>query len=286
MSLEKDRVRHHFNRSASLYADRAFLAREVGQRLLQHFEFLKTQPTRILDLGAGTGFAGDDLHRLFPQSALFALDMADALLRANPWRPQPWWRCFGRPDTRFALCAEAERMPLQSASMGLIWSNLMLPWTSLETTLKEVYRVLEPDGLFMFSTLGPDTLKELRAAFGELADGQSHVQDFTDMHDVGDALVHAGFSNPVMDREDLQVTYADLASLFQDLRLAGGSNTLEGRPRGLMGRQRWLTMTLAYERLRHEGLLPATFEIVYGHAWKPAPRKTPDGRPVIEVRPA
>ncbi len=286
MTLEKDRVRHSFNRSAPWYADRAFLAREVGQRLLEHFEILKLQPTRILDLGAGTGFAGDDLHRLFPKASLFSLDMADALLRANPWRPRPWWRCFGPLDTRFALCADAERMPLQSASMGLIWSNLMLPWTSLDLVLKEVYRVLEPEGLFMFSTLGPDSLKELRAAFAELADGQAHVQDFMDMHDVGDALVHAGFSNPVMDREDVQVTYPDLAALMQDLRHSGGSNVLEGRPRGLMGRARWLTLTGAYERLRREGLLPATFEIVYGHAWKPAPRKTPDGRPVIEVRPA
>jgi malonyl-CoA O-methyltransferase len=286
VTLEKDRVRRSFNRSASLYAERAFLAREVGQRLLEHFEFLKIQPARVLDLGAGTGFAGDDLHRLFPQAALFSLDVADALLRANPWKPRPWWRRFGPPDTRFALCADAERMPLRSASMDLAWSNLMLPWVSLEPTLKEVYRVLAPDGLFMFSTLGPDTLKELRAAFAELGDGQAHVQEFMDMHDVGDALVHAGFSNPVMDRENLQVTYSDLASLLQDLRLAGGSNALPGRPRGLMGQQRWRILTEAYERLRREGLLPATFEIVYGHAWKPAPRKTPDGRPVIEVRPA
>jgi len=286
VTLQKDRVRQRFNRSASLYAERAFLAREVGQRLLEHFEFLKIQPTRILDLGAGTGFAGDDLHRLFPQAALFSLDMADALLRANPWRPRPWWRRFGPPDIRFALCAEAERIPLQSASMGLVWSNLMLPWAPLELTLKEVHRVLEPDGLFMFSTLGPDTLRELRAAFAVLGDDQAHVQDFMDMHDVGDALVHAGFSNPVMDREDLRVTYPDLAALARDLRHAGGSNAQAGRPRGLMGRGRWQAVSNAYEQLRHEGLLPATFEIVYGHAWKPAPRKTPDGRPIIEVRTA
>jgi malonyl-CoA O-methyltransferase len=283
---EKDRVRHSFNRSASFYADKAFLAREVGQRLLEHFEFLKIQPARILDLGAGTGFAGDGLHRLFPQAALISLDVADALLRANPWKPRPWWRRFGPPDTRFTLCADAERMPLRPASLDLVWSNLMLPWTSLELTLKEVYRVLAPEGLFMFSTLGPDTLKELRTAFAELADGHAHVPEFMDMHDVGDALVHAGFSNPVMDRENLLVTYSDLASLMQDLRLAGGANTLTERPRGLMGRQRWKILTEAYERLRREKLLPATFEVVYGHAWKPAPRKTPDGRPVIEVRPA
>ncbi len=286
MTLEKTRVRRNFNRSAAFYADRAFLAREVGGRLLEHFEFLKIQPTRILDLGAGTGFAGDGLHLRFPQAALFSLDIADALLRANPWRPRPWWRRLAPPDTRFALCADAERMPLRAASMDLVWSNLMLPWTSLETTLKEIHRVLGPEGLFMFSTLGPDTLKELRAAFAESGNEQDHVQQFMDMHDVGDALVHAGFSNPVMDRENLQVTYTDLAALLQDLRLAGGANALPGRPRGLMGRERWQALTKAYERLRQEGLLPATFEIVYGHAWKPAPRKTPDGRPVIEVRPA
>ncbi len=286
MTLEKHRVRQNFNRSASLYADRAVVAREVGRRLLEHFEFLKIQPTRILDLGAGTGFAGDELHRLFPQATLISLDLSDALLRANPWQPPPWWRPFAPPDTRFAVCASAEQIPLQNASVGLVWSNLMLPWCAHDAVLREVYRVLEPDGLFMFSTLGPDTLKELRLAFAAQGEGPARVLDFADMHDVGDALVHAGFANPVMDREDLQVTYPDIASLVRDLRHTGGSNALAGRPRGLTGRMRWRAVTTVYEQLREGGVLPATFEIVYGHAWKPAPRKTPDGRPIIEVRPA
>ncbi|MDE2259929.1 MAG: methyltransferase domain-containing protein [Betaproteobacteria bacterium] len=285
MTLEKERIRRGFNRCALEYANTAVLAREIGKRLFDHFEFLKIQPARILDLGAGTGFAGNDLHRLFPKATLISLDVAHALLRANPWRPRPWWH-FGSPDMRASICAEAEQIPLQSGSMGLVWSNLMLPWCSLDLVLNEVRRVLEPEGLFIFSSLGPDSLKELRSAFAQLADGHAHVHDFLDMHDIGDALVHAGFSDPVMDREDLKVTYPDLSALVQDLRRAGGSNALKQRQRGLMGRHRWNILTASYERLRQDGVLPATFEVVYGHAWKPAPRKTSDGRPIIEVRPA
>ncbi len=285
MTLEKERIRRGFNQSALLYDNSAVLAREIGKRLLDHVELLKLQPARTLDLGAGTGFAGNDLRRLFPKTTLISLDIADALLRANPWRPRPWWH-FDSPDVRALVCADAERIPLQSGSMGLIWSNLMLPWCSLDLVLREVHRVLEPEGLFIFSSLGPDSLKELRGAFAELSDGHAHVHDFVDMHDIGDALVHTGFVDPVMDREDLKATYRDLGALVQDLRQTGGSNALKKRQRGLMGRHRWNTLTASYERLRKDGVLPATFEVVYGHAWKPATRKTSDGRPIIEVRPA
>lgn len=283
MTPETARLRRAFDRSAGHHAKDAVVAREIGSRLLEHLTFLKPSAHRLLDLGAGTGVAGNDLRRLFPQAEILSADLAFALLRANPWKPSPWWR-FGPADVRHALCAQAGQLPFSDGAVDLVWANLLLPCCDLAPVLQEVKRVLAPEGLFIFSTLGPDTLKELRAVFSRNPDGHAHVQDFTDMHDIGDALVQAGFSDPVMDREDLTATYADLAALLRDLRLLGGTNTLPDRRRTLSGRRRWQGLEADYENLRRDGGLPATFEIVYGHAWKPAPRKMPDGRPIIGLK--
>jgi len=144
--------------------------------------------------------------------------------------------------------------------------------------------VLETGGLFMFSTFGPDTLKELRRAFAAV-DDRDHVNTFIDMHDLGDALVHAGFADPVMEMESLVLEYADVEAVARDLKAIGARNALPGRPRGLAGKSRWQAMAAHYERCRRDGALPATYEVVYGHAWKAAPRKTADGRQVIDFRP-
>ncbi|RTL01005.1 MAG: malonyl-[acyl-carrier protein] O-methyltransferase BioC, partial [Neisseriaceae bacterium] len=150
----------------------------------------------------------------------------------------------------------------------------------------ELARVLRPDGLLMFSTLGPDTLKELRQAFSG-ADGYAHVNRFIDMHDIGDALVHNGFAEPVMDMEYITLTYESVKAVMLDLKAIGAQQVLDGRNPGLMGKSRWQKVLDNYERLRQAGRLPATYEIVYGHAWKPQPKlgKTlPDGRQIIEFK--
>jgi malonyl-CoA O-methyltransferase len=280
----RNRIRQAFNRIAPSYDATAPLAREVNRRLLEHLEFLKVDPKTLLDLGAATGYAGNLLRERFPQALLLALDPALQLLRANPWRPRPWWRP-GPKDLRLQICGYAEHLPIRSGSIGLVWSNLALPWFSLEASLKEVLRVLEADGLFLFSSFGPDTLKELRQCFPH-GEGSRRTASFMDMHDVGDALVQAGFASPVMDQETITMTYAELGDLFEDLRAMGGKSMLSDPVRSLTGKDVWRLMTQRYESLRQEGRMPATFEIVYGHAWKPAARKTADGRPIIEVRPA
>lgn len=152
--------------------------------------------------------------------------------------------------------------------------------------LKEIHRVLEVGGLLMFSTLGPDTLKELRASLP--ASSAEHLHRFIDMHDLGDALVGAGFSDPVMDMEMLTVTYTKLDDLFHDLRASGSTNAALSRPRGLVGKNHWQQMRAAYEALRRDGRLPATVEVVYGHAWKAAPKVADDGRAIVrfERKPA
>jgi malonyl-CoA O-methyltransferase len=189
-----------------------------------------------------------------------------------------------RSDAPGFVCADAERLPLRNASVDLVWSNLALQWlTDPRHALAEFHRVLRVDGLASFTTFGPDTLRELRAAFAEV-DGRTHVSRFLDMHDVGDVLVHCGFADPVMDMEKITVTYADATALMRDLKAIGANNATAGRPRGLTGRAHFSRVTAALDRMRRDGRLPVTFEVIYGHAWKPAPKVADDGRAIVRFR--
>ena len=172
------------------------------------------------------------------------------------------------------VCGDVEALPLAANSLDMVWSNLAVQWCNdLPATFVELHRVLKADGLLMFSTFGPDTLKELRQAFNGV-DQHNHLNRFADMHDIGDMLVHGGFAEPVMDMEYLTLTYDDVRGVLQDLKAIGAHNATAGRGQGLMGKTAWERLVENYERLRRDGKLPATYEVVYGHAWKPQPRVT------------
>jgi malonyl-CoA O-methyltransferase len=180
------------------------------------------------------------------------------------------WQAW-KNQTHYVV-GDIEQLPIKTSSAQLIWSNLTLQWCNdIRQTFAEIHRVLQTDGLFMFSTFGPDTLKELRYAFDGV-DEFSHVSRFTDMHDIGDMLVHSGFATPVMDMEYITMTYRDVVAVMRDLKAIGAHNVTQGRRRGLTGKAAWQKITRRYEELRMAGQLPATFEVVYGHAWKPQPR--------------
>lgn len=277
---DKRSARRAFERSAGTYDDHAVLQREVGARLLDHLEPMRLEPARIVDMGCGTGGFLPELARRYPKAGLVAVDFSAAMLRAARARTPAWRRALGRPAPRL-VCADAEQLPLASGSVQLVFANLLVQWVHPEKAFAEVARVLSPGGLFLFSTYGPDALKELRAAFAAV-DGGAHVHAFIDMHDVGDALVHAGLADPVMEAEQVTVEYASVEALARDLKRSGAHNALPGRSRGLFGRESWRRMVEGYEALRRNGVLPATYEVVYGHAWKIAPRVLPDGRRIIE----
>lgn len=280
---EKREVRRSFERAASRYDEAAILQREVCARLVEHLEPVRLEPARILDLGCGTGQAIAPLGRRFPRAELLGLDIARGMLGRAAGRA-PWWRrALGAPAARL-VCGDAERLPFATASLGLVFSNLALQWCRPEAVFAEAARVLVADGLFLFSTFGPDTLRELRAAFAAV-DGHDHVNTFVDMHDLGDLLVHAGFADPVMEMERITLEYDSVEAVARDLKAIGAHNALPGRPRGLSGRGRWSRMAAHYESHRRAGALPATYEVVYGHAWKVAPRRLADGRQVIGFAP-
>jgi len=179
------------------------------------------------------------------------------------------------------VCGDIARLPFAAGAFDLAWSNLALQWVDdLPQALAELCRVLREGGLVSFSTFGPDTLRELRAAFAGV-DRHSHVSRFVDMHDVGDMLVAAGFGDPVMHMEYVTMTYGDATAMLRDLKTIGATNATKLRPRALMGRRRWERAVAALEAGRRDGRLPATFEVIYGHAWKVAPRRTTEGHAIV-----
>jgi malonyl-CoA O-methyltransferase len=284
-TLDKSWVRRSFDRASATYDAAAVLQTEVRNLLLQRLELTDLSPRVAIDAGCGTGHAGRALKLRYPKAEVIALDSSLGMLRAA--RKQLAWR---RPMWR--LCADVERLPLADAAVDLILSNFMLPWTHAEETLREFRRVLAPHGLLTFTTLGPDTLQELRASWAEAGsrfnDAHSRVNLFLDMHDVGDALVRAGFAEPVLDVERYTLRYADVRALALDLKAMGGRNATRGRLKGLTGPRKFRAMQSAYEAFRVDGRLPATYEVVFGQAWTPAAARARAGTtaeiPVADLR--
>lgn len=270
------RTRRAFERAAATYDSADALHREVGRRLVEHLDPIRIDPARVLDLGCGTGSLLEALARRFPRSEIVAVDFSRSMLRRAAART-PWWkRAAGVRAPRFA-CADLQALPLAVSSAGLAFSNLTLQWCDARAVFTEAARVLEKDGLLLFSTLGPDTLRELRAAFDT-----TPFAGLVDMHDLGDALVAAGFGQPVMEMELLTLEYSTLEALLADLHAVGALAPAAFPAGGLAARGRRNAAARAYEARRRDGALPATYEIVYGHAWKAGARHTADGRQVID----
>ena len=261
--LDKRSVRRRFARVAPRYDRSARVARELAARLLDHLEPVRIEPGRILDLGAGTGVLTGDVSGRFRRCRILALDPAEAMLKVARSKT---WRLLTRQQF---VCADAEQLPLAAGCMDLVLSNAAVHWCNdPDRVFSEIWRLLKPGGLFMFSTLGPDTLCELRQSFDRV-DDFPHVHAFMDMHDLGDALVRAGFADVVMDAARLTAEYREVGELLRELSSSGASNALVNRSRGLTGRAKMKRLADAYEAHRRNGVLPATFEAVFAHAWKP-----------------
>lgn len=261
-TIDKRQARLAFSRAAPHYDEVAALQREIAGRMLDRLAYIKHQPRVVLDVGAGTGDATHILKRDYPEARVIALDFALPMLQQARRR--------GSDDNPLeSLCGDAERLPLADGSVDMLFSNATLQWCNdLPGTFREFRRVLRAGGMLLFSTFGPDTLMELRASWAAV-DGESHVNPFWDMHDIGDAMLQAGLTEPVVDVDRLQVTYGDVPALLRDLKALGAHNVTRDRRRGLTGKGRLRGMYQAYERFRQGGRLPASYEVVYGHAWTP-----------------
>jgi malonyl-CoA O-methyltransferase len=262
-------ARRRFERAAQTYAAAARLEAEVGARMLERLEYVKLAPRRILD--AGSGPPQRALGRRYRHAEVVALDFASGMLRLGKKK------LFERNAPK-AVCGDITRLPIGSRAIDLVWSNMALHWVAEPlAALREFHRVLAVGGLVMFSTLGPDTLRQLRAAAGV-----ERVHRFADMHDLGDMLVAAGFADPVMDMERLTLVYADGAALLADLRASGQTCATTARARGLAGARFRAALDERLAAQQRDGKLPVDFEVVYGHAWKAAPKRAADGRSIVQ----
>ena len=273
-------VRRAFSRAAHHYDDAAALQREVAARLLESLDYFDERaqreanggkpstPQLVLDVGCGPGHAAVAMQQRWPKAQVFALDLALPMLREAKHNAGGWRPFKQRPQV---LCADARALPLADGSVDVLFSNLCLQWVEdLPAVFAGFRRVLKPGGLMVLSTFGPDTLWELREAFGH-ADSAPHVSPFASIAQFGDALIAAGFKDPVLDRDEFHLQHGSLGELMRELRTLGATNALSTRRRSLTGRERFARAAHAYEPLRRDGKLPATWEVVSAHAWGPPP---------------
>ncbi len=266
--LDKNQVKQNFDKAAESYSEYAVLQKEIASRLVERFDYITMEPQAILDIGAGTGFLCLELANKYPQANMIALDISEKMLlqltkNANKSLSLDSNKIFQ------TICADAEQLPFKSQQFDLVISSLALQWCNdLNSVFEQVKRILKPGGLFMFTTFGPDTLMELRQSWQQV-DVNQHVSAFFDMHDIGDALLHDGFAEPVMDAETLTLTYSSVRDLMRDLKKIGASNVSHGRAKNLTSKIKLKLLEQAYEEYRKDEVLPATYEIVYGHAWLP-----------------
>jgi malonyl-CoA O-methyltransferase len=260
-------MRRAFNRASSRFDSASVLHRELLTRLLSRLEVIRSEPTVILDLGSGTGHGSRALKKRFPKAIVIAMDFAEAMLRVSR-KQSSWLRPFER------VCADGYALPFKTGSVDWVVSNAMLHCCEQpDAVLAEVQRILKPSGVFSFCTFGPDTLRELRNAWSQV-DALTHVQPFIDMHDLGDALVRAGFGDPVLDVESVTLTYPTFEALLAELK-STGSLYAPSPHTGLDARGRLTSLAAAYEQFRDQGSLPISIEGVFGLAWQPQnPRRS------------
>jgi malonyl-CoA O-methyltransferase len=254
-------VRRSFDRASATYDAAAVVQAEVRQVLLDRLDLTRLEPRIVLDVGAATGHAARALKRRYPRARVIAVDSSPNMLRIAAGR-RSWFRPFA------LVGADALQLPLPDASVDLAFSSLALPWCDPDALFAELRRVLAPRGLLTLTGLGPDTLKELRAAWAQV-DDHIRVGEFIDMHDLGDALVRAGFAAPVLDVERYTLTYTDVRRLAADLKAMGTRNAAAGRLKGLTSPRKFAAMQAAYEAHRDGGRISATCEVVFAHAWAP-----------------
>ncbi|HEU4457957.1 MAG TPA: methyltransferase domain-containing protein [Methylibium sp.] len=259
-------------RRAARAGEAPWLHREIARRMTERLGWIKRRPARVLDWWSVQGGSLAALREALPRSRIDAVEPSAALRdAARAMRRSPWWSM--RRWTQEAGDAWLEGEAPADGAAQLLWSNMALHWAPDPAALFARWRrALAVDGFVMFSCFGPDTLRELRTLHRHRGWGASG-HGFIDMHDLGDMLVAAGFADPVMDMEALQLHWADAASMLAELRTLGG-NAAATRFAGLRT-PRWrrgFVEATAATLAGADGRPALGFEIVYGHAFVPAAR--------------
>lgn len=256
-------------RRAERAASAPWLHAEVARRMAGRLALIRTPPTRVIDWWAAMGGSRAQLVLSYPQARIDVVEPNNVLAdRSTAALRLPWWRRLHHTSPQVVLDDA-----VAPATADMLWANMVLHRVDDPGRMIARWQeALAIDGFLMFSTLGPDTLRELRTVYAALGWG-APAQEFVDMHDIGDALVQAGFADPVMDMERLSLSWADADALLAELRTLGG-NAARARPPGLRT-PRWRTrlkQALTQRLMGADGRLHLSFELVYGHAFKPPPR--------------
>lgn len=273
--LDKRKIATSFSRASCTYDEVAVVQQAVQKEHLDRLDYAAIQPEQILDAGSGTGEGSLALVKKYKKSHIYALDIAFGMLQRHKKKLPAF-----RNHTKL-ICADVETLPFADCTMDLIFSNLAIQWCDdINQLFSEFRRIMRVGGLLTFTSVGPDTLRELREAWTK-AGYEVPVHEFLDMHDVGDALIRNGFAEPVLDVDRYTLTYPDVKSILKDLQMLGSTYASSLRPRGLMSRTTLMKLEQAYEEYRAEGKLTLTYEIIYAQAWVPAKDARPqDGSTV------
>lgn len=263
-------VRRAFSRASSSYAGAAALQRDIEAQLLESLDYLDDRvPDVVLDVGSGPAHAATAMRARWAKSRIVAVDLALPMLQQAPVR-SGWRDRLGLQKPLDRVCADLRLLPFADNSVDVLFSNLCLQWVDdLAAAFAGFRRVLKPDGLLLVSTFGPESLVELREAFGA-ADAVPHVSPFASIADFGDALMRAGFRDPVLDRDTTVHWHPDMPTLMRELRAIGATNALDARRRALTGRARFAAAAAHYEQFRTGRGLPASWEWITAMAWSPA----------------
>jgi malonyl-CoA O-methyltransferase len=253
---QKKRIARSFSRAAETYDSVADFQREVGEVLLKKINKndLKTDVEVAIDLGCGTGYFGESLQALFPHASIVGIDLAEGMLqtaRARNKKKFTW------------LCGDAENLPLANACADVIFSNLALQWCdNLNGLFLELHRVLKPGGLLLFSTLGPMTLHELKSAWAEV-DDYVHVNEFKPIQEVREGLQQNALSLLHCENNIRVLQFEKLTELMRELKALGAHNVNREQLQGLTGRKKIAAFKSAYENVRCDKFLPATYDVFY-----------------------
>lgn len=261
--IDKHLIADSFSKAAKNYDDYAFVQREIGDRLMERLALMKLAPKNILDIGCGTGWYTRALKKQFKSAKVFGVDLAPGMI-AQARQNSSWLK-----KCHYEV-GDMNQLPFSDNSIDLIFSNLTVQWSGdFAHTARELARVLKPQGLLLFSTLGPDTLLELKEVFAAI-DAFTHVNAFSDMHDIGDALQAAKLFQPVMDRQTIVFEYDTVKGLMQDIKGVGAHNLNPNRRQQLMSKGQWQRVQELYQTIKERrgcNGFPATYEALFGHAW-------------------
>jgi len=265
MSSNKKIIAEAFSHAAPLYDHVAVLQQEIGARLFERLTEVEFDtPTRVLDVGAGTGHWSRRLAKHYADADVMGCDLAFGMMTFAAQYQQ------AKQHYPQFICGDVEALPFLESQVDLIFSNCVLQWCeALPKALFEMCRVLRPGGWLFFSTFGPETLQELRDSWATL-DDKKHVDEFIDIQTLGDSMMRAGFEEITLDRDVFTLTYPNVLDLVKELKILGSRNVAGDRDRGLMGKQKWQQLLQAYEVYRDEKTqqLPATYEVIYACARK------------------